>query len=617
MNTHTDKTKKDNRQRAASASLQKRRPNGCGFQFQDNRSDAMTQARLQDLANNRSQTNHTGLPNNLKSGIENLSGYSMDDVKVHYNSSRPAQLNAQAYAQGTDIHLAPGQEQHLPHETWHVVQQKQGRVKPTLQMKEIISVNDDPVLEKEADVMGAKSLSLAAQFSETGSYLPEKSAEVTLATTVQCKEIEVAGGLFKDDCGDGYIPFNDESDDQFDQRGGQMSQLEFRPNINLTNKFGQRAKEVSLVQTTRSSVKQKHQVGEAEDQPESLLNERRTQAGSAIDQQIYLKVGKTAICDLRRTELTPIINAMMNKGSNAYTNNLLTALQKKIMAGSFDRLSQIKMNILKTKLQNIFKAEGANPATEIEENVPKAITVVENSRKTVNLDPRYAEERSSTYGAMKPSEVSGTIAKDTTGWNATRSLGHKAWQAAAVLRDRPAHTVTKNTELEGQEVFEVAAMADGGKFVGSIRWGWKIDGTVAERVNQEIEIVNHGEASDEFYQAAQKWNEMTVPDLDGKTPLTTMQLPEKDPLRPVLDKLGQALDEFPQSPYDVKPDQTEAIQHLLENLKTSWNKLKTEQRAQSAGAMMAHVDRYYLVVEKRRPSQTIMLAEKGFVAIPP
>ncbi|HAP61901.1 MAG TPA: hypothetical protein DCR93_21180, partial [Cytophagales bacterium] len=36
---------------------------------------------------------------------------------------------------GTDIHLAPGQQKHLPHEAWHVVQQKQGRVKPTLQPK--------------------------------------------------------------------------------------------------------------------------------------------------------------------------------------------------------------------------------------------------------------------------------------------------------------------------------------------------------------------------------------------------------------------------------------------------------------------------------------------------
>jgi len=48
------------------------------------------------------QKNNTGLPDNLKSGIENLSGFSMDDVKVHYNSDKPATLQAHAYAQGTD-----------------------------------------------------------------------------------------------------------------------------------------------------------------------------------------------------------------------------------------------------------------------------------------------------------------------------------------------------------------------------------------------------------------------------------------------------------------------------------------------------------------------------------
>ncbi|SHM03570.1 DUF4157 domain-containing protein [Flavobacterium chilense] len=102
--------------------------------------------------------NNTGLPDNLKSGIENLSGYAMDDVKVHYNSDKPAQLQAHAYAQGTDIHIASGQEKHLPHEAWHVVQQKQGRVQPTLQMKGNINVNDDAELENEADVMGTKAL---------------------------------------------------------------------------------------------------------------------------------------------------------------------------------------------------------------------------------------------------------------------------------------------------------------------------------------------------------------------------------------------------------------------------------------------------------------------------
>ena len=102
--------------------------------------------------------NNTGLPDELKSGIENLSGQSLDDVSVHYNSDHPARLNAHAYAQGTDIHVASGQEKHLPHEAWHVVQQKQGRVKPTLQMNGHINVNDDEGLEREADLMGAKAV---------------------------------------------------------------------------------------------------------------------------------------------------------------------------------------------------------------------------------------------------------------------------------------------------------------------------------------------------------------------------------------------------------------------------------------------------------------------------
>jgi hypothetical protein len=49
--------------------------------------------------------------------------------------------------------LAPGQEQHLGYEAWHVVQQKKGRVQPTVQMKGKVSVNDDAGLETEADVM--------------------------------------------------------------------------------------------------------------------------------------------------------------------------------------------------------------------------------------------------------------------------------------------------------------------------------------------------------------------------------------------------------------------------------------------------------------------------------
>ena len=109
------------------------------------------------------EENKTGLPDGLKSGMESISGLSLNDVKVHRNSDKPAQLQAHAYAQGTDIHLAPGQEKHLPHELGHVVQQKEGRVKPTTQLKSTIPINDDQSLEQEADVMGAKALHLGGQ----------------------------------------------------------------------------------------------------------------------------------------------------------------------------------------------------------------------------------------------------------------------------------------------------------------------------------------------------------------------------------------------------------------------------------------------------------------------
>lgn len=109
------------------------------------------------LVENVQKPNTTGLPDSLKTGIENLSGMSIDNVNVHYNSDRPAQLNALAYTQGTDIHVASGQEKHLAHEAWHVVQQMQGRVEPTLQMNGGVAINDDKGLEEEADKMGDKA----------------------------------------------------------------------------------------------------------------------------------------------------------------------------------------------------------------------------------------------------------------------------------------------------------------------------------------------------------------------------------------------------------------------------------------------------------------------------
>jgi hypothetical protein len=62
-----------------------------------------------------------------------------------------------AGGQGSDIHVAPGREQHVAHEAWHVVQQTRGGLAPTLQAGGA-DVNDNLSLEREADLMGAQAL---------------------------------------------------------------------------------------------------------------------------------------------------------------------------------------------------------------------------------------------------------------------------------------------------------------------------------------------------------------------------------------------------------------------------------------------------------------------------
>jgi hypothetical protein len=132
--------------------------------------------------------NRTGLPDALKAGVETLSGMSMDDVRVHRNSGQPAQLQAHAYARGTDIHLAPGQERHLPHEAWHVAQQKQGRVTPTMQMKGV-SINDDVALEREADVMGARAAQLRAAGAPASAAAAHTAAPAPLSMVSQARPV--------------------------------------------------------------------------------------------------------------------------------------------------------------------------------------------------------------------------------------------------------------------------------------------------------------------------------------------------------------------------------------------------------------------------------------------
>lgn len=99
------------------------------------------------------------LPTKLRRAMERLTGVDLTPVRVYYQSDKPFQVNAHAYAQGCAIYLAPNQEHHLPHELGHVVQQALGLVKATKEVNGV-AVNDDPALEQHATELGNEAVRL-------------------------------------------------------------------------------------------------------------------------------------------------------------------------------------------------------------------------------------------------------------------------------------------------------------------------------------------------------------------------------------------------------------------------------------------------------------------------
>lgn len=131
-----------------------------------------------------------GLPPAIQAKMEGSFGQDFSGVNIHQNSSQATQAGALAYTQGSDVHFAPGQfkpetqggQELIGHELTHVVQQQQGTVKPTTQMKGM-AINDDKSLEKEADVMGAKAA--AGEFAGSVSATSSASGVQMKADPIQ------------------------------------------------------------------------------------------------------------------------------------------------------------------------------------------------------------------------------------------------------------------------------------------------------------------------------------------------------------------------------------------------------------------------------------------------
>ncbi len=105
------------------------------------------------------------LPDSVKGKMENSFGTDFSSVNIHKDSGQATNMGALAYTQGNDVHFAPGQynpesskgQELIGHELTHVVQQRQGRVKPTKEQGKGLAVNDNPSLENEADEKGERA----------------------------------------------------------------------------------------------------------------------------------------------------------------------------------------------------------------------------------------------------------------------------------------------------------------------------------------------------------------------------------------------------------------------------------------------------------------------------
>ena len=163
---------------------------------------------------------NTGMPVEVQAKMEKSFGTDFSNVKVHPNSSKASDIGAQAYAQGSDIHMAPGKydpnsqsgQELLGHELTHVVQQREGRVKATTQAKGI-PVNDDQGLEKEADNFGAIAArgGIVQQNANTSNFGSFAAAQMKVAQLTLGDEAEVINADDYDEYDEDYY---DEDDDE-------------------------------------------------------------------------------------------------------------------------------------------------------------------------------------------------------------------------------------------------------------------------------------------------------------------------------------------------------------------------------------------------------------------
>ena len=128
------------------------------------------------------------LPDHVRSIMERVFDVDFSSVRIHVGHEAAA-VGALAYACGTDLYFSPGHYDLssqrglslIGHELAHVVQQAQGRVRPTGHIGGV-AVNDSTALEREADDLGARAAHEASIAASPRPVLQRPTLQRSLAS---------------------------------------------------------------------------------------------------------------------------------------------------------------------------------------------------------------------------------------------------------------------------------------------------------------------------------------------------------------------------------------------------------------------------------------------------
>lgn len=232
----------------------------------DQSPEAQEAQQLQSLADNSQEEERmwqeslsaTGLPADMKAAVEQETGLSLNEIRVVYNSSKPEKLGAHAYAEYPYIYIAPGQEQYLGEELWHLVQQMKGETQVTEEVGGK-KVDGDSGREKEARTMGDK---MRGGTPQMGQDLVTKKGSGDVVQRAKVEKPSHKGIFSFDDTKYQFINGNQQLD----------FEIEFKPNATADST------KVGLVQAINRKI------GGSSAPLDSNMAEMTTPNGTVIDQ---------------------------------------------------------------------------------------------------------------------------------------------------------------------------------------------------------------------------------------------------------------------------------------------------------------------------------------------